>query len=240
MSIFDAEKALAHYKTYMRTGSEQEFDHFWLCCQELVSVIAYSVQSDCADDLSQHAMLKLYDVFSNGGFDLERNSSLYSFISTTARNSMIDLLRKMNKDCKLDEDFDVAVEDVPNSRLVLDVAAIELYLRCRFPSLHIELIKDIFYYVVDATLEGVAGKGKGIISSLEVLYPLNRSQCYIIYHAFSVFLRHILVSADVCLEALCNSVQGNEYTLIPEVVLVLGPDTAGELALKFKGCYIKF
>jgi hypothetical protein len=105
-------------------------------------------------------------------------------------------------------------------------------------------MKDVSTYVVEAMIEGCSGLCKGAARTVSTMYPISKHASLIICRAcLSVCRMEALGhpwrdNIEVALEL--ASVKHMEMTLVPEVVLLIGSESADKVKRIFDGSFVKF
>lgn len=232
--IFNNAEATALYRMYLITGDKMYVDRLCELSTSLVEVIALSANPEHADDLAQEGYIKLHSLITRRGFDPERGSTLFSFLSTSLRNCMIDYLRKERCTSELDESLICA--DSPTESTLLDLYSISAYAKGRFPSLHPTVAADAAEYIATSLVEC---KAKGVLKTLDLVYGFNKSLAYTFYHSIIIYTRMVILGR-VPQEPVCSVIEDREMTLLPELCIILGLDTANLLAKIMGGSYVRF
>jgi hypothetical protein len=153
---------------------------------------------------------------------------------------MIDYIRRGDSYQELPSTF--GVESPFYIGTTINTGLIELYATRRFPSLHNSVAANAANYTIHGICEQVCGKSKGIIKTLELLYPVSKPLSQIFYHSIAIVLRYVIVNPDCLIDDFSSAIQiakEKENTLLPEVVLVLGDEQAALFIKMFKGIKLR-
>lgn len=245
--FFDEERVVELYNKYVTDNSLA--DEFHEATKGLIEVVAVSVSSENLEDLIQEGHAKLQKVLINRLYVPSRGS-LYSFLSTTLRNHMIDVLRKNSKFGYTFDVFDVFrdVESHPLNLSGIDNYVDELsdYMVRRFPTLSEDIISGAITYVIEGVKEDVHDGVRGTLRTMELMYNLDRTKARILYYSVLCTVRMMLhekvnwrenMEEALSISSNCDLL---EFTLIPEVVLLLGFDQAHIMCNIFCGANVKF
>jgi hypothetical protein len=244
--ILDDKKAVSCYKDAVMEMPGAS-DRFHELVNPLIEIIACSLveDHDTRTDLIQEAHLKLRLFVANDTYE-QTKSSMYTFLSRTLRNNMLDWLRKRNRYDRYHynpDDQETSYDEPPpiDPNELMDFESLKDYMSWRFPSLHVMVIEDATEYVGCSILEGTCSQGRRIIRTLEHAYPFNHHQAYIFYHSLLIYLRSYASQRRLYEDAaLTIAKKGSEFTLVPETALLLGDSKASRLVQVFSGCYVKF
>ncbi len=238
---FDSEQAEQLYWLAVR-GDAQAAATLHECSQPLFEVIAWSVtgSSDVHDDLTQEAHLKLALVLQQDTYCPSRGS-MYSFLSVIIKNHMIDVLSRRGWIC---EDLNEGA-DVPAGANLDEVKhKIAEYTLRRFSKVDPHVTMDATLYVIDATVESVNDRSRGIIRTMCAMYMMERSTAWSIYWSVVAVLR--MEFADEVIDwqtnipkALAAIEEHGCLSVLPELTLLSG-DAVEDMARIFKGSYVKF
>lgn len=234
--IFDSIAAGQLYELSIR-GDKDALVRLHVLSEDFIRAIAMSISPDAADDLCQEGHIKLHNLVMYKSIDLDRRS-LYTYLSVTLRNHMIDHMRRECDYAYLSDDIECA----PSQDMVVELARARAYISSRFPSLPCDTSLDMADYVTQALTEGVTDMRKRVIRTLYSLYPINKAKALVIYYAAEIAAAAELLRVQPDYDqALIHANNGHEFTLIPEFVLITNSNPADCPACSTTGCaiYIK-
>lgn len=175
-------------------------------------------------------------------YDPSRGSSMYSFLSKTLKNAMIDYLRKEREDLELPDEL---LGDNHHSQTEEKHSTENYvgYMMRRFPTIDLAVVDRIVSYAVTSTHEGVNDGCKGAVRTMCVEYGIGRRWSSTMYSVVLALMRMDALGIDWKLnveDALRIANNGTALTLIPELVLLNGADMVRGEVKVFAGSYIKF
>jgi DNA-directed RNA polymerase specialized sigma24 family protein len=243
MAIFDSARAEAVYAQYRRTGDLALENEMLEQSEALIGAIAASVGRNEYDDMFQEGAVKLVDIMRRGVYDPDRGS-MYNFLSRVLTNHMLSAQRSNHGYDELSEDYAIApLADVCAGSFNTD--PIIQYGLERFVGLAPDafLIGDMVAYAVQAILESCCEGYRGAVRTMMTMYALDRPIVSTVYFSMLAVARMESMgyawgeNVEYALE-LAGS-DGSHTSLVPEVVLLLGPGLGCILALVFRGWFIK-
>lgn len=238
--IFEASRVESLLTQYYANGrSQATICEIHRLTEPLIKHLAYDISSAYADDLIQEGHLKLFNIITTKKYKPGRGG-LYSFMRTVLTNRMIDYIRRGDSYQELPPTL--GIESPFYIGTTINTGLIELYATQRFPSLHNSVAANAANYIIHGICEQVCGKSKGIIKTLELLYPVHKPLSQIFYHSISIVLRYVVVNPDCLIDDFSSALQmakEKESTLLPEVVMVLGPEQAALFIKIFNGIKIR-
>ena len=238
--IFEATKVESLLNQYSVNGKSQTtVQEIHKLSDPLIKHLAYGISPVYADDLIQEGHIKLYNVIVAEKYKSDKGN-LYSFVRTLLTNCMIDFLRR--GDICQELPVTLGIESPFYCGAMIDMNLVNAYMVERFPSLHSSVSVDAASYVIQGICEQVCGKSKGIIKTLELLYPVHKPLSQIFYHSISIVLRYMTINYDCSADDFSAAIQmakEKEDTLLPEIVLVLGNTQAALFMKIFNGIKVK-
>lgn len=238
--IFEAARVESLLDQYSANGESQNtILEIHKLSDPLIRHLAYTISSAYADDLIQEGHVKLFNVIISKKYKSGKGN-LYSFVRTVLTNCMIDFLRRVNICQELPTAL--GVESSFYYGAMIDTNLVDNYVVNRFPSLHSSVSIDAASYVICGICEQVCGKSKGIIKTLELLYPIQKPLSQVFYHSISIVLRYMIINSDCTTDDFSSAIRmavEKESTLLPEVVLVLGDSQTALFMKIFKDVKIK-
>jgi len=237
--LFDAKIAVSLYRRAKR-GDAKAIEEFHSVSVSLIEAIAASLGSQF-DDLVQEGHLRIQRIIVESLYDPARGS-MYSFLSTTLRNAMIDYLRKDREDLELPEETfgDNHTNHTEESPIISNYVE---YMVLRFPTIDPAVLDRIVDYAVKSTRESVSDGCKGVIRTMCVEYGIGRRWSSTMYSVVLALMRMDALGIEweenIC-DALAIAKNGTALSLIPELVLLNGPELVRGEVKVFAGSYIKF
>lgn len=234
--IFDSVAAGKLYEL-STNGDQSALAGLHALSSDFIRAIAMSISPDAADDLCQEGHIKLHNLVKHKSIDLGRKS-IYTYLSITLRNHMIDCMRRECSYGCLSDD----IECTPAQDASMELTHARMYMRKRFPSIPGNASSDMADYVVQALSECMRDMRKRVIRTLYNIYPINKARALVIYHAAEIAVAAELLKLQPHYDqALIHANNGQEFTLIPEFVLVTNSNPADCPPSSTTGCaiYIK-
>lgn len=234
--IFDGRTAKEVYTRFY--DGEACLEQLLGYCRPLVEAIAtdLSTSDRYREDLIQEGYIKLLKLFNSRKFKPNGKISggdFHSWLSYSLKNCMIDWLRKQRSYQELPDD--IMIEHQPDFNDPKDVI---MWALKRFPELPDELLYDAALYIQDALREDVVRKSIGIITTLQVAYSLDVRTSKLMYNSIRIYLQAGPDYIDHALALASEDTYAN--TLLPELVLLTGKETAINIILTFKSCRLQF
>lgn len=242
--LLDSDNAERLYLNYQE-GDSNALEELLSEASPLMEVVALSVCPGQQEDLVQEARLKLMAICIDDKYDPGRGS-MYTFLSSTLKYHMIDVLRKGPKEDS-EEDCD-EYASTNGASIHYDLELIHSdniieYNFYRYPTLHSSVTEDATEYVLSTIPECVIGRSRGIIRTLCLMYNSDRQLSRVLYFATLAIARMDTLGIEWqenVDDALDLVSAGLESTLLPEVTLMLGKGQASMLQSAFAGSYVKF
>lgn len=240
--IFDSRYMEDLHERYSATGDVVLEKEMLAHSQALIGAIAATMGRSDYDDMFQEGSIKLVDILRSGVYDAKRGS-MYSFLSRVFTNHMRSALKGRADWDELDDDMVVAMASIGvagfDNSLIVD------YGMERFATLTHDpyLLRDMMEYAVQAIMESCCDGYRGAVRTMMMLYSLDRAVVSTVYFSMLAVIRMESMgyawaeNVDCALE-LAGS-DGARTSLVPEVILLLGPWIGCVLALVFRGWYIK-
>jgi len=241
--LFESSHVEELYRRYRVRGDKVLEGDIHEQASALIGAIAASVDGATYDDLYQEGHVKLNEVLRRGMYDPQRGS-MYSFLSRVLTNHMISEVRGQRTLDMLDDDT-TGANGVAMSGGTIDVNRILDYGIARFASVTPDrhMLDDIINYNIRAILESCADGYRGAVRTIVALYSLDRAIVNTIYFSILSIIRMECMGhswymyADDALSLAQAS--GATTSLVPEVVLLLGPGLGCVLSMVFRGWFIK-
>lgn len=235
--IFNSPQITQLVKQWQHTKSQELLEQIMTGCTPLAEVIAcqFSDDGNYRDDLIQECMLRLPAALPHYDPDL---ANLHKYLTSVFRNRCISYVSLMGKQDKLAvELIEQGVQLVAHSRETSNILQeLTVRNRLRFPSLDVQTCDALTAHVYEFLLEGSQpGYGQGVIKEAMANYThLTRHKILVFYHSTLAYLR--MTYEDF---ALLDCKEPDEFSLMQDVMDVLGEEAHDRLLLVFAGMNLK-
>lgn len=233
--IFDNVIATELIVMWQTHNDEETFNEILLLSTPLIEVIAsVYYESEHREDLIQEAKIKLHKALKT--YDTTVGSA-YSYITAVVRNCCNDFMRDEHRHSKMYSDMPVVQEvmDSTDDYIYIERVLAEMVTRnrCRFPSIPVDTIDDATYTIYASIIDG-SNKPRGIVLHLMEELDLSRPIATVLYHSSLAWLRKKYLK-----QSICTIEKVDEFTLLPDVIEVLGEPVYKILSTVFGGMYLK-
>jgi len=207
-------------------------EHIIDACIPLVESIASQFDSEYRDDLIQESVASV--IYAIEFYDINI-AKLYSYLSAVARNACIMYMRSATRDPLIPLD----VNEIALSQHNVDgddnsdiITGLVVHNRQRFPSLPVDDIDAATEYIYCSVRDGIWGKSRGIVSHLtNAGFPRNVAT--VLYHSSIVYLRSLYAESGA------SKYIDGEFTLLPELEMLVGAALHDRVMVIMSGMYIK-
>lgn len=236
-NLFDQEAAANLLLDYLDNNNSESLEQFCMEVRPLALVIARQLGAVDEDDAAQEAIIHLLKILDR--FDRQPHR-LRAWLSIVIRNRIVSAWRYENTHHPPGIDPEVAeeepVEDVSLAEHGIDrqLSGLSMWLKKRFPSLRNS--DEVAQLIMDGLLDGTPPRQVVKTLMARAQPTIQANEATVVWQSATVFLR-MLSLPDGRLDL--SPIEPSEFSLIPELSIMVGVAPAQLVSVLFGGLTIK-
>lgn len=228
--IFDCDEVTTLVLEWQRTKERVTMDRILELSMRLIEALVSQYDPTQREDLIHQAVLR---VMYASQYYLPNVGNLHNYFTTVIKNACVTYLQKQVREPTID--LELITASVTDKSYTDDDTLQDLMVRNRkrFPSIPACELDDIseliYYHLVDGE-----GKAKGLVVMLMEQYNLQRPIATCVYHSSLIYLRSRFKTF-----AMKATDDPDEFSILPDLEEVVGPQAYSNILLMLSGMYIK-
>jgi hypothetical protein len=234
--IFDSTHVTQLVGEWKACGDQELLEDICEETTSLIEVVVSRYPNSHRDDMIQECFMRI--PFALGHFNPEI-ANLHSYFTSVFINRCNSYIEKENREYRI---TNLLVQSLKPAQVYvqpdIEDESLEMLIvrnRRRFPTIPVDIVDRATRFVYVCIRDGVHGKTRGAIAALMEMFDVKRNVATVLYHSTLVHMRiHYSDGARII-----ESEDDVEFSLIPELIEVVGQEMYEEILIVFSGLYFK-